>query len=193
MTTTTFEGQQSDRSLTTVAAWSMIAGALLLMIGGFVFARLSTQEPPPAALIALRVVSDLLLAAGVAGLVRSGVAGRGRLATIGLVLTVLGFLVLCVAEIALAMESDIDMVLFGIASAVLVVGLIMIGVAVLRARRWTGWQRFLPLVLGLYLLPIGPLPGIAFSIALGVWGILWLLFGLTMRAEASGERPTPAR
>lgn len=185
MTTTPFERQQTGDSLIPVAAWSMIAGALLQMIGGFVFGRLEAQDQPPGPVLALNVVSHLLLLVGVIGLARSGVAGRGRLAGIGLALTMLGLVVISAGEMAVALESSADLLLFGVGSAAMALGLIMAGVAVLRTRRWTGWQRFIPLATGLFLLPVGPLPSIAFSIAMGAWGILWLLLGLSLRSGAN--------
>jgi hypothetical protein len=68
------------------------------------------------------------------------------------------------------------------------VGLILAGVAVIRARQWEGWRRFTPLACGLFivavLLSFG-LPGYASNYPIGLWGVCWLLFGLALRTEAA--------
>ena len=168
----------------------MIAGALLQLVLGIPLAAFQNPSAPAFGLItALNAVSHLLLLAGVAGLARSGAAGRGRLAGAGLALTLLGLAVLLVAEATSLVAMSAAEVLFGIATLALALGLILAGAAVLRAGRWGGWRRFTPLACGLYiplvLLPSFALPGLAMNYAIGLWGVCWLLVGLALRAGAT--------
>ena len=80
------------------------------------------------------------------------------------------------------------MTLYSVASLAMMVGLILLGIAVLRAGRWGGWHRFIPLACGLHIpLVMGPafaLPGYAANYAIGLWGVWWLLLGVSQLAEA---------
>jgi hypothetical protein len=119
----------------------------------------------------------------VVGLARAGAAGRGRLATAGVALTLLGLVVLTVAEPISLMNMDTAVLFYSSATLLMMLGLILLGVAVLRAGRWAGWHRFIPLVL----LPSFALPGLASNFAIGLWGVCWLLLGLSQLAEATPE------
>ena len=170
-----------------LAAWSTIGGGVLTFALGFPLAQFQAQEPPPWWIPTLNAFSHLLLIAGVVGLARVGAAGRGALATISLGLTILGLAVLTVAEIVWLATGAAD-ALYGIATLAYTLGLILLGVAVLRARRWTGWHRFTPLACGLFvplvMFPAFALPGYAANYAIGLWGVCWLLFGVALLAEA---------
>jgi hypothetical protein len=168
----------------------MIAGALLQIVLGFPLAAHQNPSSEFFGLIStLNAASHLLLIVGVAGLGRSGAAGRGRLGAAGLGLTLVGLAVLVVAEGTSLVAMDAAVVLFSLATLALAVGPILAGVAVLRARRWAGWQRFTPLACGLFvplvLMPAFALPGFASNYAIGIWGICWLLLGLALRTEAA--------
>jgi hypothetical protein len=176
-----------------LAAWCAIAGAAMTMaLGGIPpLAALEAQTPSPWWISAANAVSHLLLIAGVAGVARAGAAGRGRLGLAGLAGTLLGLAVLTVAEIVSLGDTDVAIVLFSAATLLMGLGLLLLGVAVLRARCWTGWHRFTPLACGLFiflvLLPSFALPEPASNYMIGVWGVCWLLLGLALRAEAAGR------
>jgi hypothetical protein len=192
MTANTLAQPRAAQSPLVFLAWSTIAGAVLTVALGFPLASFQAQEPPPWWIPALNAFSHLLLIAGLIGLARLGAAGRGILATSGLGLSLLGLAVLIVAEFSwLADLGSTTDALYGIATLAMMVGLILLGVAVLRARRWTGWHRFTPLACGLFIpLVMGPsfaLPGYAANYAIGLWGVCWLLLGLALRAEAARE------
>ncbi len=143
------------------------------------------------------MISHLLLIVGVIGLVRTGAAGRGGLATAGLGLTLLGLVVLTVAELIWLAGLEIAVLFYSAATLLMMVGLIVAGVAVLRSGRWTGWSRFTPLACGLYmllvLLPALFMPGLTANYALGVWGVCWLLIGLALLAGGTGQSWDDAR
>ncbi len=188
MGTAPFERQHSGDSLISFAAWSMIVGALLQVVLGIALAPFQNPGSPSFGLITtLDAVSHLLFIVGVIGLVRSKAVGQGRVAVAGPALTVAGLGVLEAAEAASLVEMSAAEVLFGVATLALALGLILTGVAVLSAGRWSGWRRLTPLACGLYiplvLFPSFALPGFAMNYAIGVWGVCWLLLGMALRAE----------
>src|SRR6266542_3405987 len=81
-------------------AWSTIAGGALALVGGIPLASFEAASQPPWWVPVLNAVSHLLVLLGVVGLLRSGAAGRGRLAASGLWLTILGLAVNILAEFA---------------------------------------------------------------------------------------------
>ena len=189
MTTTALERQHSGNPLTNLATWGFIAGGLLMPVVGIPLASLQAQNPPPPAIPVLNIISHLLLMVGVAGLARSGAAGQGWLATSGPALTLLGLAVLVVAEVTWLAQLAVAETMYGVATLAMMLGLLLTGLVIVRARRWTGWHRFAPLACGLFiplvLLPSFALPGYAMNYALGLWGICWLLLGFALRAEAT--------
>ena len=190
MTTATFEHRPAGASAIAVAAWALIAAAVLQLVLGIPLAPLQAKEPALWQIAALNAVSHLLLIVGVAGLPQSGAAGRGRLAAAGLWLTLLGLAVLTLAEGIWALSGeDAAVPFYSVATLVMMLGLILAGVAVLRAGRWGGWHRYSVLAAGLFipliLLPAFALPGYAPNYAIGLWGVCWLLVGLALRAEST--------
>ncbi len=188
MTANALDHPRFAESTSPLPAWCTIVGGVLTFALGFPLVSFQAQEPPPWWIPALNAVSHLLLIAGVVGLARVGAGGRGPLATISLGLSLLGLATLTVAEfIWLVLPSASD-AFYGIASLAMMVGLILLGIAVVRARRWTGWHRFAPLACGLFIpLVMGPsfaLPGYAANYAIGLWGVCWLLLGVALLAEA---------
>ena len=192
MSLTTFERRHAGDSLISLAAWAVIAGALLQIVLGSPLAPLQAREPVLWPIAALNAVSHLLLIASVVGLAQSGAAGRGRLAATGLGLTLLALGELIVAEAIWAIAGEESAVPFySTATLALMLGLILAGVAVLRVGRWGGWHRFTVLATGLFipliLMPAFGLPGYAPNYAIGIWGVCWLLIGLALRVEATRE------
>lgn len=189
MTTATLERQREASSLIGLTAWALIAGGLLQIVLGIPLASLQAKEPALWQIAALNALSHLLLVVGVTGLAQSGALGRGRLAVTGLGLTFLGLAVLMLAEaIWVLADENTAGLYYGIATLTLMFGLILAGVAVLRAGRWSGWRRFTVLATGLFipliLIPSFALPGYGPNYAIGFWGLCWLLVGLSLWAEA---------
>jgi hypothetical protein len=81
------------------------------------------------------------------------------------------------------------------------VGMTVAGIGVLRARRWSGWQRPVPLLTGLYpfvaMFPLVALTGEPALPMIALWGLLWIALGgavLTTRAGArAGTELDPER
>lgn len=149
--------------------------------------------------------SHLLLLVGLEGLRRSGLVGERRSATIGIRLAVAGTAVLVVGEIAsmwlahsaedagpaIAVGS-----LFGIGTLLTAVGMLMVGVAVVRDHVWSGAGRAAPLVFGLVnLVQIGLGPTDMFFYGIVAYGIaaLWLMVDFGRRvAGAATSTGSPA-
>ena len=187
MTAQTLDQPRAAQSPIPLAGWSTIAGGVLISIAGIPLASWQEHEPTLWWVPTLNAVA-LLLLLGVFGLARAGAAGRGGLATGGLGLSILGLVMLTAAEIAWLAGSGAADVLYPVATLALLLGLVLTGVAVLRAGRWGGWHRFTPLACGLYILLVLPLsfalPGLAMHYGLGAWGVCWLLLGVAQLAEA---------
>jgi hypothetical protein len=87
----------------------------------------------------------LLLLIGVVGLALSGVA-PGWFGGIALGIALLGRVDFVLAEIHSLSIGDDTSFLLPLGALITAVGMTLVGIAVLRANRWGGWQRFMPLV-----------------------------------------------
>lgn len=151
-----------------------------------------------AAIQAFFGVHHLGLLAGLYGLWRSGAVGdsrsgrwgaTGAIAGMGL-LTLTEFVVISAADAAYpSAQTDVMDMLYGVSSLVVAVGLIMVGVAVMRAGRWRGWHRFVPLALGVYVIvPMGPLLMASHDLArfgIGGWMLGFAALGWALVATAA--------
>jgi hypothetical protein len=189
MTANTLDQPRVAQSPLMLSAWCMTAGAALTFVLGIPLASFQDPVSPPWWIAALNAVSHLLLLVGVVGLARAGAAGRGHLATAGVGLTLLGLVVVTVAEPISLINMDTAVLFYSSATLLMMLGLILLGVAVLRAGRWAGWHRYTPLACGLFipliLIPALSLPGLTGHYAIGLWGVCWLLLGLSQLAEAA--------
>lgn len=154
-------------------------------------------------------LQHLGLLAALVGLARSG--GIGRLGLIGAWVAVAGMLALTGTELiaitgasAEAAEMNTGTVgsLYGISVTVIGAGLLLAGVAVVRARRWRGWRRFITLALGIWVfLPLMPSLFLSFVLArftIGAWMLGFAALGWALvtsaapqpvAARAAGEQP----
>lgn len=149
------------------------------------------------------------LVAGLYGLWRSGAVGTGRLGRWGAFGAIVGMGLLTGAELVAISGSDsaypsarTDMIgsLYGIASMLIGVTLIMAGIAVIRTGRWQGWRRVVPLVLGVYVfVPLTPALFASFvlaRLAIGGWMLGFALLGWALvktareTATSSGQTYT---
>lgn len=135
------------------------------------------------------LVLQVLLLVGVVGLALSGAAGRGRFAMFALGLALLGRTVFVLAEAhCLAIGSD-QSPLLPLGAIVTAIGTLLAGFAVLLARRWRGWRRYVVLATGVYpfvsmfpfLVANGGEPSI---VLIALWGLPWALLGYTLYTAA---------
>lgn len=140
------------------------------------------------------VVQHLGLLAGLVGLGRSGAAGTHRL---GVRVAIAGMALLTATE-ALAisaarspypggLRTDLLDAGYGVSCMAIGVGLVVAGVAVLRAGVWEGWRRWVPVATGVYVfVPMLPalLGGfLAARLAITGWMLLFAVLGLALVRE----------
>jgi hypothetical protein len=156
------------------------------------------------AVCVLYAVFHALVFVGVLGYARSGVAGPGRAARIGTGTALVGTAVLLVAEvlsIPIADQRNDDTgaglvgTCFGLGTFLSAVGFIVAGVATMRAARWDGWRRYVPLATGIWLMA---LVGLAMTplltIGVAVYGVLIAALGVALvtQPEPAASRPRSA-
>ncbi len=138
---------------------------------------------------------QLLLLFGVVGLALSGVMS-GWFGGIALGLALLGRVDFVLAEIHSLMLGE-DSFLLPIGALITAVGMTLVGIAVLRAGRWGGWQRFTPLIVGVYpfvvMFPFIFITDEPNMLAIAGWGLMWCLLGYAMWSSAVEERPLRVR
>jgi hypothetical protein len=147
---------------------------------------------------AVFIVNHVLLLVGLLGLMRSGVTGSGRPGVIGLWIAVAGMIVLSLCEVAAmtlaesaypTAETDLLDSGFGVSSIVIGLGLVLAGVAAVRAGRWEGAARFAPLACGLAVFLI-VIPGIFGTfltgrLAITAWMVIWGIVGVALMRRSS--------
>lgn len=135
-------------------------------------------------------VQHIGLILGLLALLAGGALGSARHGRIGLYVAVAGLVVLTGAELWAIAAADAAMdspalaplnTAYGIATTLAGVGLVVAGIAALRSGRWTGWARYLPLALGIYVfVPMFPAmfgPFVAARLAITGWMLLFAALG----------------
>jgi len=177
----------------------ILAGLMHLVIGPL---QQISPVAPPSLDFSIRngliAVTHALVLVGVIGLARSGAAGDGWLGKVGLGLAIIMGALFIPAELSIQVNQPLGATLDGICAMGLGLGMILAGVAVLRAGRWQGWWRSIPLLFGLYpfllIMPFIFLTGTPNFVAIGGWGVLSLLLGVALRGEdAVAARQQTAR
>lgn len=138
-------------------------------------------------------IQHLGLLAGILALGRSGAAGAGRAARVATLVAVLGMAALALTELVaiLPAEEPVDAALpvalgavYGLVTTVLGVSLTVLGVQVARAGVWTGWRRWVPLALGVWVfVPMFPAMAMSFlgaRLSISGWMALFALLGLAL-------------
>ena len=140
----------------------------------------------------LWIVIQLLLLVGVVALALSGVVS-GWFGGIALGLALLGRADFVLAEIHSLILGE-ESVLLPLGALITAVGMTLVGITVLRARRWRGWPRFTPLLVGVYpfvvMFPLIFITNEPNILAIGGWGLTWLLLGYAMWSSTVEERPS---
>ncbi|HEX9369492.1 MAG TPA: hypothetical protein VF897_00725 [Roseiflexaceae bacterium] len=138
------------------------------------------------------LIANTLVLIGVIGLARSGAAGESRLAKIGLGIAVLGSALFLPFEVFIIVNLELGGMLLTLCALLQGLGLLLAGIAVLRAGRWHGWHRLTPLLCGLYpylvLIPAFAVSDGYNAWALAGWQIPFVLLGLAL----SQQRLAPA-
>ena len=133
----------------------------------------------------------LLLLIGVVGLALLGVA-PGWFGGIALGIALLGRVDFVLAEIHSLSIGDDTSFLLPLGALITAVGMTLVGIAVLRANRWGGWQRFMPLLVGVYpfvmMFPFIFITEEPSMLAITGWGLPWLLLGYAIWSSVREQR-----
>jgi hypothetical protein len=205
--------------LSTFGGAAAIGGALLAVAGNAVVRGAEPQVPADIVSYPLSdqafqlgqvffALTQALMALGIIALARLGIAGAGRVARVGALLAVIGFLLTVPGELALALVADapIDSTpanaassVFGLAVLLADSGLVLLGIAALRAAFWPRRWAALLVGLGLFQLlvvtPVALEAGFASDAAFVVitaQDVLVALLGLRLLRE-DAERPCSRR
>jgi hypothetical protein len=174
------------------------------MTGGLTFSfyfialhsLLSAFSPPieadaiPAVKMVVSCIASVCLAGGSMGLLAVGAAGTGRVKAMGVagaVIALLGLVSYITGSLYIYIFSDraFKQLFTPGGSFLLTLGMLLLGIAVLKARKLRGWRAAAPLLVSLYFPLQFPLQAILFlgkgrgpnPILLGSWGVFWLLLG----------------
>lgn len=138
---------------------------------------------------------------GVLGFARSGVAGPGRGARIGTVVALAGTALFCASELLSIPVADqrldesgarLVAACFGVGNLLSAIGFIVAGLATVRARRWDGWRRFVPLATGSWLVVLlGLVATPALAIGAGIYGLFLTALGVALRTQPVPSTPLP--
>ena len=180
-----------------VAGTVYAVGGLLWLVLTAVLAVVFGGDPPgtsPAFVPSqvLYIILQVLLLGGFVGVYWShGV--RGVFGQIAFGLGVLGHLVFVAGEAhSLFIGANSDLVALG--ALVSSVGILLTGIAVLVAKGWQGWPRWMPLLTGAYpfvfMFPFLIIYGDPSSFAIAGWGVPRLLLGLAICAQANAMPTT---
>jgi hypothetical protein len=143
----------------------------------------------------------VLVFIGVVGFARSGVAGPGRSARIGPVVALTDIAVLFAAQllsipVADQRLDDTGARLIGtclsLGAVLSAIGFIVAGIATVRARRWDGRRRYVPLATGIsfaVLVGLAVTPALASAVAL--YGICLTALGLGLWTQPTPSTPRP--
>lgn len=163
---------------------SFIAGIVLILAIGI---RV-TSLLPPHHIVALSVyaLTDVLVVVTLASLLRTQACGHGIAATIGLAIAAFGYLLDVPGELLTETSRRAATTLSSVGVSLFAVGMIVAGIALLRARRWHGWHRFVPLGLGAYI-PLVLIPSLVLGrgpdLTFALLGVLYIVLGLAVQAE----------
>ncbi len=181
----------TNRFTRTTGLWCMVGALIGMGVGikeGVAPTAWGTVMFVVMQLIAL--VANALVFVGVIGLARAGAAGDGWLARVGLGLALFASALFLPLEVYIIFNLEVGGMSLGLSALLQGLGLLLAGIAVVRAGRWQGWQRWMPLLCGLYTFLI-LIPALALSPdgynawALVGWQIPFLLLGLALYQQGS--------
>lgn len=142
---------------------------------------------------AVFIAVHLLVLIGLVGLVREGVTGDSTWGRWGLYLAIFGRILFVAAEATLLTMGyeDENVVILPIAALSTAIGMLVAGIAAVRARRWDGWRRFAPLVMGIYpfllMFPILAVTGTRPNLMVSLWGLTFLVIAAAFATARVSE------
>lgn len=127
------------------------------------------------------------------GMRRARAAGDGRFGRLALGFFIAAWTALILGGFISLFTGNADFFLLPVGGLGGLLGSLLTGIAVLLARRWTGWQRFAPLAQGVFMpsmMILRGTPDPTFIIET-VWMGLWFLTSLALYTESSKTRSEP--
>jgi hypothetical protein len=178
-----------------LAAWgTIVAGAVgaTIGIGTTLYPRLA--QPGSSVFVVNGVVltaHHLVMLAAVAVLAGAGISGRGVFPRVAYAVALAGLALQAAAEALLRVDFNAGVGLFNVVMPLLGVGMILVGITVIRAHVWTGISRFAPLLCGAYVFVV-LFPSFALAkgpsfIALAGFSLCYMLLGVAMRGQAQAR------
>ena len=165
------------------AGW-LVNGVVSLVLGQLSGAAFAISE-------VFWIGIHVLLLIAVVGLALLGVA-PGWFGGIAFGIAVLGRVDFVLAEIHSLSIGDDTSFLLPLGALITAVGMTLVGIAVLRANRWGGWQRFMPILVGVYpfvtLFPFIFITSEPSMLAITGWGLPWLLLGYAIWSSVPEQR-----
>jgi len=179
--------------------WICVVCGALVAIAGFLLDSQVTGAVQADTAIArfangLFGVAVLGLMGGVLGLWSLRAGGSGWLPQTATVVALVGLLLWTIGGLYLTTNASADQVFTPAGGLISSIGMIMLGIAVIRARVLNDWRKFVPLLVGGWFFVQLPLQVIFFigvqgspsyTILLGVFGVLWALVGYVVQSYAS--------
>lgn len=194
----------TNQSKARLAGLACMAGGLtfsfyFIALNSILEAFSTSIEPGeiPAMKMVISCIASVCLAGGSIGLLALKAAGTGRgkaLAVTGAVITLLGLALYIIGSLYIYSFADQAVKQFFTpgGSFLLTLGMLLMGIAALRAGRLRGWRAAAPLMVSLYFPLQFPLQALLFlgkgrgpnPILLGAWGLFWLLLGYVIWSSA---------
>jgi hypothetical protein len=119
------------------------------------------------------------------GFWQSKAMGENRFGKISLGIFITGIAALLIAEVFQLITHNPDFFLYPIGGLFQLLGGVLTGFAVVTAKRWNGWQRFAPLLQGLYYLIVLFIPIVVSNqspsqLTEGLWQMTWFITSLAL-------------
>ena len=126
---------------------------------------------------------------GVAALATSAAARPGWLKNLGFTAALAGLGAQVAGEALIRFDMNLGNSVFTACMPLMGVGMILVGIAVIRTAAWSGWRRFVPIACGLYI-PVVLIPSFVIGngpnfLALAGFATMYALLGLAMYLETS--------
>jgi hypothetical protein len=190
MSATISASHEVNRQHTNAYGALPILGSILQFIAGVGVQNRSGEFSPQWA-VALFLIGCLLLIPGVLGIRAAGAYKNSRAGKAGTLLTIIGQVTWAAGAIYILINpaQEWDQPLTPLGAMLSSLGMILIGVSVIRAGVWTDWRRFAPiLVPAYYFLFVLPLQFLVFIpktddvnfYLLGTWYLTWSVVGVAL-------------
>jgi hypothetical protein len=123
------------------------------------------------------------------GLWESKAVGDSVFGKISLGLFIIGLASLLIAQIVQLLTKNPNFFLYPIGGILQLLGGLLTGIAVITAKRWTGWQRFSPLMQGLYYLIVLFLPIVISNqspsqLTESLWQVTWFITSFALYTKS---------